>query len=159
MYGWSNSGHMGGRGLVEDTAHGTLSFILERGEPGQSGTLLFSSATHSPIGVYFGVRAIMHPHMSPRGQIVLVPPPEDLLRHDLVPNGKKRRGTYGTQTRNYRLTFDAASKHTVCLRDQHLFSGVLIGNSPALASFCGSWVVGASRPVPLKTHGEADRKK
>ena len=39
----------------------------------------------------------------------------------------------------------------MCLRDQHLFSSVLIGNSQALASFCGSWVCGASRPVPLKT--------
>ena len=85
VYDWANSGHLGGLGVIEDKANNTLSFILDRGEPGQSGSLMYNTATHTTVGVFhFGVRATRANMVTPRGQIVRAPLLEDLLRHEVV---------------------------------------------------------------------------
>ena len=99
VYGWANSGHLGGLGVVEDKSNNTLSFILDRGEPGQSGSLMYSTATHTPVGVFFGVRATRANMVTPRGQIVrapllFVPHPPIPPTRSLRPPGARAGGSW-----------------------------------------------------------------
>ena len=150
VYGWSNSGHLGGHALVFDSASKTLSFIKERGEAGQSGTLMYSSHTHEPLGVYFGVRS-SRTNLKPRGQIVSLPRPDTLRCHAVV-RPTQSRFEYITQMGPFRIKrLEGSGKvdGVLALQDRRsLQSGVFIAHCRGV-DFHGAKVCGASRPTPL----------
>ena len=145
VYGWANSGHLGGLGVIEDKANNTLSFILDRGEPGQSGSLMYSTATHTPVGVFFGVRATRTNMVTPRGQIVRAPLLEDLLRHEVV--SQRHRLKYVTRSGVHRLSHgNGCVVHLRDYSDGREYPGILIENTAGVR-FIGASVCGAARPA------------
>lgn len=150
VYGYSASGHVGGVSPVNDSKHRTIAFTLERGEPGQSGTLMYSGSSKCPLGIFFGVRSGgMKSSMTPRGQIVRVPTPDALLSHKVVNCGSKRKFVYSTSNGAFWVT-PKKGTNMVMLRDgTSQYTGVFVHNDTSL-HFTGSSVCGSSRPKPLQ---------
>lgn len=150
VYGWANSGYIGGHALVNDHVNGTLSFIEERGEAGQSGALLYSSHTHEPLGVYFGTREqSAATALTPRGQIVPLPHPDTLTCHE-IKRTPKRRFDYWTQSGPYSVKWVEKMGATALLDEGQWQAGVFIGHCSGVA-FHGAKVCGSCRPAPLPT--------
>jgi hypothetical protein len=99
VIGVSTSGAVAGSDLIrvgDPNPHGV--FLGIHGEPGQSGTLLYSSAKVEPlpIGVYFGVQGPPS-EFRPRGVCVPIPPlnSEELKEFKPIPpDGKKISARY-----------------------------------------------------------------
>lgn len=156
VYGWSNTGDVGGNALAEDGEGKSLIFndtICKGGHACQSGTLMFSAATDSPIGVFLrGGRAASLQVF--RQRIVRLPPIKALVHHKVLSGGgladQKGSAVYCTKKGAYQLQKEGGGR-VVRLRSRgKVYAGVLIANVPAVASFTGATVPGASRPFPCK---------
>jgi hypothetical protein len=76
VYGLATSGPVSGFTLTD--CGSTAGFVLNQGERGQSGTLLYSTATGQPIGVFPGM-TYPSPDHHPRGVCVPVPHLDELV--------------------------------------------------------------------------------
>lgn len=156
VYGWATSGHMGGTNLVKDTERGVLAFIQERGEPGQSGTLVFNTVDDQPLGVYYGVRNPEASAHSFRGRIVSVPPVSTptpgVIAHEVIKMLPKEVN-YETGNSSWKVAPLDHSAQAAAIKDgEEEFTGVFVeyGKNKEALDFTGSAVQGACLCAPLK---------